>query len=88
MNTLLEKNRDGIAINMANAVVKEMKPRKGEPNFFEGEEIGCEVPMDLCQEACGIRNICRLRLLRNGIHNALVQYENCVKSAKKEGGAQ
>ena len=88
MNTVLKKNREGIAIGAANAVVKEMRSRKGEPSFFEGEESGCEVPMELCQEACGMRAKCRLRLMRNAIQNAMVQYENCVVSAMKEGGKQ
>lgn len=86
MKDVLKNNRYGISVRMANAIVKEIKPRKGESDFFDGLRGGCIVPMDMCADACGYREQCRLRQIRNAIYNSLVQYGMCVKSFMKEGG--
>lgn len=89
MNERLTANRNGIAIHVANDIVGRVKPRKGEPDFFEGLQGGCNVPMDECEKACGYRERCRLRVIRVAIHNGLVRYgECCLSMAKKmqEGG--
>ena len=82
---VLKNNRHGISVRMANAVVKGIKPCKGEPDFFNGLQGGCTVPLDMCNDACGHRERCRLRVIRNAIHNSLVEYEMCVVSAIKDG---
>lgn len=89
MNERLTANRNGIAISTANVIAGRIKPRKGEPDFFDGLHATCNVPMDKCEKACGYRERCRLRVIRVAIHNGLVMYgECCLSMAKKmqEGG--
>ena len=89
MNERLTNNRNGISVRTANVIAGRMKPRKGEPDFFDGLQCGCTVPMELCESACGHRERCRLRIIRTAIHNSLVEYgECCLSVAKhmKEGG--
>ncbi len=89
MNERLTNNRNGIAIRTANVIAGRIKPRKGEPDFFDGLQAGCTVPMDVCEKDCGYRERCRLRVIRVAIHNGLVEYgECCLSLAKKmqEGG--
>lgn len=75
--------RNKMAMTYANTYVKELDAGKVSEDPFIGLHGGCEAPMDICGEKCGWRQNCRLRIVRNIIHNALFTYGQAIESYYK-----